>query len=537
MSIFFIFSLVPQSHVKKSIGAAKLIRESVVEQVKSKDGSVVLEFVKLDGFKWFFGDNIEVLYSRFPHSKNIYNKIKSSYDYHTRKSINQPSSTKKTSRCLIIGQPGIGKSVSLNVYIRMAVIDGIDVLVETRSDRYYISKDSDDILHEPLGKMELIDHRERPDVLIFHDHQPKMEPPILNNEGFLVAAVSPDVNSFHEFIKQRPLQIWMPSPTLAEILAMNTLSTPRSSDEIIISRVETVGPVIRYVLSDDDEYNKRVCDMENIAESFELSNAIVNFLRTGYVPKGRDGMMSWKLFLVDGVIDYRAPSIVKWISNDIRDIALMSSRSLELKDIERYLLATLGNPKVLEQPTAFYEYWVFRKLASGGMVLKPTSCVTNKPTEEIGPTTFLSVKDLYTMPLTNRVLTIEDLKDKVSKLFHPLKKGNHHVDAAALIKNGEGKFELLLFQATVGLKHKDISLHKDNEENDKNNEVKDKNNETMKFTIINKAKKKHKDIVSIRFIFIVPFLNKFTLTSEQKSSRSDGVSVEIAEMRPHSSDV
>ena len=248
--------------------------------MKSNDGSVVLEFVKLDGFNWFFGDNIEILYSRVPHSENIYNKIKSSYDYHACKSINQLSS-----RCLIIGQPGIGKSVSFNVYIRMAVIDGIDVIVETRSDRYYISKDSDDILHEPLGKMELIDHRERPDVLIFHDHQPKMEPPILNNQGFVVAAVSPDVNNFNEFIKQNPLQIWMPSPTLAEILTMNSLLTSSLSDEVITSRVETVGPLIRYVLIKEKEYNKRVCEMESIAGSFELSNAVVTFLRTGYVPK------------------------------------------------------------------------------------------------------------------------------------------------------------------------------------------------------------------------------------------------------------
>ena len=243
-------------------------------------------------------------------------------------------------------------------------------------------------------------------------------------------------------------------------------------------------------------------------------------------------MMSWKLFLVDGIVDYDEPSKVKWVSNDIRDKALMSNRLLELKDIERYLLATLGNPMVLEQPTGFYEHWLFQKLASGGTVLKPKSCFTNEPTEEIGPTTFLSVIDFYTMPLTNRVLTIEDLKDNVSKLFHPLIKGNPYVDAAALIKKGEGKFELLLFQATIGLKHIDIPLHKNNEVKDTNIKVKDKTNKVKKFTILNEAKK-HKDIVSFRFIFIVPFLNKFTLTLEHRSSRSDGVSVEIAEMRPH----
>ena len=182
-----------KSKVTRHVGAANLIRESVVEQVKSKDGSVVLEFVKLNGFYWFFGDNIEILYSRFPHSENIYNKIKSSYNYHVLQSNNPSSYSKKDSRCFIIGQSGIGKEVSLNVYIRIAIIDGIDVIVETRSNRYFISKDSYDILETSLMNAELLADCDISDVLVVRDNPYNKEPPLLDNQGYVIAAVTPYV--------------------------------------------------------------------------------------------------------------------------------------------------------------------------------------------------------------------------------------------------------------------------------------------------------------------------------------------------------
>ena len=504
-----------QSNVTRHVGAAKLIRESIVEQVKSKDGSVVLEFVKLGGFNWFFGASTTVLYSRFPHSENIYNKIKSSYNYHVLQSNNRSSYEKKNSRCLIIGQPGIGKSVSLNVYIRMAIKDGIDVIVETRSDRYFISKDSNDILEEPLGGTELIAYRRSSDVLIFHDNPYNKDPPLLDNQGYVIAAVTPDYSSFSYFIKQPTLQLWMPLPTLSEIHAMNSLSPHPLSDEIITKRVETVGPLIRYVLDDEDEYNRRVREIEMIASTFELSNTIIYFLYAGYILKGDSLERSLNLFLIDGTVDNDEPSRVKWVSNDIKNKALLSNRLLELDDIEEYLLKTWNNPLFLEQLTGFYEYWVLKKLASKETILKPKSCVTNEPTDEIGPTIIRAVKNSCKMSLTNKVLSIEDLKTNLSVLFYRLEINNPYVDAAALIKKVEGKFELLLFQAITGSTHTDIPLDDENG-----------------LTIINEAKK-HKDIVSIRFIFIVPYLNKFVLSSMQKKFRPDGVSVEIAEMCPH----
>ena len=510
-----------QSNVTRHVGAAKLIRESIVEQVKSKDGSVVLEFVKLGGFNWFFGASTTVLYSRFPHSENIYNKIKNSYNYHVLQSNNRSSYEKKNSRCLIIGQPGIGKSVSLNVYIRMAIKDGIDVIVETRSDRYFISKDSNDILEEPLGGTELIAYRSASDVLIFHDNPYNKDPPLLDNQGYVIAAVTPDYSSFSYFIKQPTLQLWMPLPTLSEIHAMNSLSPHPLSDEIITKRVETVGPLIRYVLTDEDKYNMHCEKMVHVAKNFSFSDDVISFLNTGYIPNNRAGL-AWILFLIEATVDYRKPSKIEWVSNDIRYKALFGSNLVNVKKVEMYLLTTLDDPLQIEQPTGFYEYWVFKKLAYGDTILEPKSCVTNKPTDEIGPTTIRTVKISLTMPLTNRVLSIKDLKENLSLLFYPLKTGNPYVDAAALIKKEEGKFELLLFQATIGSTHKDISSVNKKRLNNKKEEI----------TIINKAKK-HNDIVSIRFIFIVPYLNKFVLSSMQKKFRPDGVSVEIAEMRPH----
>lgn len=117
-----------------------------------------------------------VLFSKHSHSENIYNKIKCSYDYHLFQSNNRSSYVKEDSRCFVIGQSEIGKTVSLNVYIRMAVVDRLDVIVETRSNRYFISKD--DILLEPLGGLELLAHCDKPDVLIFHDPQANTEPPL-----------------------------------------------------------------------------------------------------------------------------------------------------------------------------------------------------------------------------------------------------------------------------------------------------------------------------------------------------------------------
>ena len=519
--------------MRKNVGAAKLIRESVVEQVKSDDGSVVLEYIKLDGYPWFFDASNAVLYSRVPHSENIYNKIKSSYDYHVLQSRNPLSYDKDASRCLIIGQPDIGKTVSLNVYIRKAVIDGIDVIVETRSNRYFISKDSDDILEASLSNEVLLAYRERPDVLTFHDCHSNTEPLLLENQGYVVAAVSPDASNFHEFIKHNTLEIWIPLPTLAEILAMNSLLPPPLSDEIITNRVATVGPLVRYVLNKESHFDGHVKKMENAASEFELTKSVSSFLSKGYVSKNRDEL-SWKLFLIDGKEDYTAPSGAKWVSNYMKDKALMSSRLLNLKDVEKYLLTTLGNPTVIEQPSSFYEYWVFRKLASGSIILQPQSCVTGEPTGEIGAPTILTVEDSLTMPLTNRVITIEDLKQHPSILFYPLIRNYPYVDAVALIEKEVGKFELLLFQATIGLNHNDIPLDEEsNEDNKITKKAKRNEDNDITTTLVMKAKN-HADIVSIRCIFIVPYFNKFALSSKQSNIRPDNVSVEIAELRPRS---
>ena len=79
-------------------------------------------------------------------------------------------------RILIIGNPGIGKTVSMNYYIIMALKENIPVVIETRSKRYFIDAGSNDVYHEPIESTNLIPCLDNYSVLLFHDNQPNEGP-------------------------------------------------------------------------------------------------------------------------------------------------------------------------------------------------------------------------------------------------------------------------------------------------------------------------------------------------------------------------
>lgn len=115
--------------------------------------------------------------------------------------------TKIFSRVLVLGNSGIGKTVSLNYILMRALKEGIRVLFETRNTCYYfngntIQKES---VFTGTEQEKMRDDRA---VLLLHDHQARREPPLIFNGAFVVAPVSPDPINYKEFRKHTALELW-----------------------------------------------------------------------------------------------------------------------------------------------------------------------------------------------------------------------------------------------------------------------------------------------------------------------------------------
>ena len=126
-----------------------------------------------------------------------------------------------TIKSLLKGQPGIGKTTSMDYLLMRALQEGIPVVYETQSNRWYYPPGEDDALKEDLNGTALKKYQDDKDTLLLHDHQPGKEPPIVVNGGLIFAPVSPSSVNYNHFITFAFKVLWMPLPTPDEITAMN----------------------------------------------------------------------------------------------------------------------------------------------------------------------------------------------------------------------------------------------------------------------------------------------------------------------------
>jgi hypothetical protein len=158
------------------------------------------------------------------------------------------SGVEPTQRILLLGNTGIGKTVSMNYFMLMALRAGYRVLFETREERHWLH---DGIMEsEPLVRDALIDFRFERDVFFLVDHPQGQAPPFA--KAFTVAAMSPDMSTYKEFKKTRCTVLWMPVTTENELIAMNDIEFKVPVGELQ-TRVSMHGPNVRHAFHRDQD--------------------------------------------------------------------------------------------------------------------------------------------------------------------------------------------------------------------------------------------------------------------------------------------
>ena len=224
-------------------GLGKALRDIEMYPFKCEDSSesFISSATLPQKFEWFSLDHSKQLIVR-PCYDLVWREIESEYLDFRYKLMNYKET--KFNRILVMGNSGIGKTVSMNYYIVQALRKNYPVLIETRALRYFIDSGSDDVQYEKLHSLRgLVDKRDDPSVLLFHDHQANTEPPLLDTGAFTVAPVSPAQANIKEFSKHKCRELWMPLPKLEEMIAMKTVIAPDMQDDDFQKRLNLVGCV------------------------------------------------------------------------------------------------------------------------------------------------------------------------------------------------------------------------------------------------------------------------------------------------------
>ncbi len=169
------------------------------------------------------------------------------------KAFQVPGARQPTWRLLLLGTPGIGKTVLMNYFLHRALNTGYKVMFETQERRFYF--------HDGVVESELLEthalsnFRHDSTVFFLVDPQQKKPPPFV--EAFTVAAILPDEENYKEFAKNLCTLRWMPLPSAAEVVAMNSVD-PQLPLEELQSRLEHYGPIPRRGFSRDQEQTQSV---------------------------------------------------------------------------------------------------------------------------------------------------------------------------------------------------------------------------------------------------------------------------------------
>ena len=197
--------------------------------------------------------------------------------------------------------------------------------METRLSRYFFEPGKDDVWRESvsLGK-ELERLRVDPSLLLFHDHLARIEPPLLDAGAFTVAAVSPDVINYKEYVKHKCMKIWLPLPSQEEIRGMKQVINPNMSDEELDERISKVGRNVRLIFGPN--FQETLEELNRKIESFDVSSFLKS--RMSYeamLPSDKNGL-SWWVVNVDASSDLQRPGNIFWASKYIEHEVLSSLR-------------------------------------------------------------------------------------------------------------------------------------------------------------------------------------------------------------------
>lgn len=499
-------------------GLGRAIRECVV----SDDEPVRLATLD-DDCSWFFCDGEDVLAIRPVYSR-IWERINLEYtivqNYKKDKKANKKPDFR---RCLLVGNSGIGKTMSMNYYILQAVQAGIPVVVETRTKRFFVDTGADDALVEDLHLGTTLKWLcDRHDVLFFHDHSRKQEPPIIDDGAFTVAAVSPDVTNFQEFQKHKCLTMWVPLPAYEELWQMVNAVASRLTYQDFLNRVQQYGRVIRQIVRGDQGYSFFL--LEQRINQFDVEKFVNSSLVTEQVLPMDSMGLSWWIVHVDADPSLEKPGAVEWASPEIERKILMRAATTDLEKLRRATVKAFNDPFSGTLPSTLFEEWSVNKLATG--LLVKTYVYKGTELEEHDRVHF----SCHTVSHTSSLPTLVTLQQNPN-VIHYFGGNSPYYDACAL--SNDGICTLILFQMTIGKEHQDyedtptIPKRKVPPRNCRHLLEEDKEKPLRGPKLLAEATSIG---MKSRFIFVIPRMYVLKLTSIQKCKSNPPI--ELAEVNP-----
>jgi hypothetical protein len=385
-------------------------------------------------------------------------------------------------RLLLIGTTGIGKTVSMNFFLLRALQANYKVLFETRQKRYFFH---DGIVEsEKLDDRDLRDSaRDDPTVFFLVDHEQKKEPPMV--DAFTVPAVSPDRRTYKEFKKHDCFVLWMPLTTENELIAMNSIEWKLPNDKLR-TRLDRYGPILRQVFLYDQVDAER--ELFTRINSFNYDVCLKqNIVMSSAVPEEFAGMSWWVLHVTTERNNYRVPGKIVWASRSIMQDVLDKFNQNRLGELEDIIADGLANPKRSHDVDGEFQYWACQRLASGGLDL-PTFRATYVGGKcQYVPGSKLQIP-LCHVELVQNLPAVAVMVQKRGVLLYSKLTNEPLCDAAMVLGS-----ELLLFQMTIGEDH------------------------GFKLPTWKAYCKAAVDasLDRVRFLFVVPFRDKFRVTQEQ----------------------
>jgi len=322
------------------------------------------------------------------------------------------------------------------------------------------------------------------------------------------------------------LSLWMPLPTLEELIAMNSVE-PKIQLSELKKRISLYGPIPQLVFSWDQKGCKR--KLSEKISSFDLGVHYLKMLSQAELPEEKHGL-SWWIVHVDAEKDLQAPSKIHWASDEICKQVMAHYTTKKYRELEEYLSSTLLNQlPYASPPTIEYQHWATLKIAAGTILhrLKIKNETvrggTNYTEDNKTPKNTVVVSDEsvgdpikleQSEPIPIDSLEVAQLK-KLPRLFYSTNRNEPLCDAAVVIKES-----LYLFQMTIGKTH-EITQQSLN-----------------KYV----ADAKTEGLCKLELIFVVPHKAKFVLRQEDfnKIVRTNGptfkVFCSVLELQPRNLD-